>query len=228
MRSKSFGGRSDNSRGGYILLVMLLLIVLLGGLVWLDPSAFPGKGDKELPWNQVRRIVPDDEEVPQPREGQVRLATPMKLRAQCEEDGQDRGEVAVCLNAEGRVYGMWSADYYPRDEVRYEVVMGRFEGNVDPAYIYEDDSGEDPGRLYIITEGHFMILETREESGRVRKVSGRLYVTGWISPDYMFEGKVTITSDKRDYFEYEFEGQLEKGTLLVPDGPTGLPGLFGG
>ena len=43
--------------------------------------------------------------------------------------------------------------------------------------------------------------------------------------NYALEGKVTISSDKRNYFEYGFRGKLEEGMLMMPDGPIGLPGL---
>lgn len=226
MISKSFVGYSCNRQGGYILLVMLLLVVLLGALVWLDPSAFFGKGGKEHPWNQVRRIVPEGKDVPRPKEGQAEIATHMILSAECEEAGQKRGQVVVGIAPDGRVHGMWSADYYPREKLRYEVIRALFKGNIDPKYIYKDDSGKDPSKLYVITNGPFMIMETKEESGRMRTVEGRLYVTGWISPDYAFEGKVTITSDKKNYFEYDFKGKLEVGMLPEPSGPMGLPGLI--
>jgi hypothetical protein len=226
MKSKSFIKSSSGYRGGYILLIMILLVIVLGAAVWFNPTGFFDKGGKEHPWNQLGRIVPKGKDVPQPKEGQVKIATNMMLTAKCDEDGQERGQVAVGIGPDGRVQGMWGADYYPKKDLRYEVVMGRFEGNIDPKYVYKDDLGKDPSKLHIITKGPFMIMETKEESGRMRTVKGRLYVIGWISPDYMLEGKVTITSDNKNYFEYGFRGQLEEGILIMPAGPIGLPGLI--
>jgi hypothetical protein len=206
---------------------MLLLVVVLGAVVWFNPSGFFSKGGKGLPWNQIGRIVPEGKDVPKPKEGQVKLATHMKLSAECEENGQKRGQVVIGIAPDGRVHGAWSADYYPQEKVRYEVVRALFKGNIDPKYVYEDDSGKDPSKLYVITNGPFMIMETKEDSGQMRTVKGRLYVTGWISPDCMFDGKVTITSDKKNYFEYDFKGKLEEGMLIMPSGPIGLPSMLG-
>lgn len=213
---KSLCGHSYNYRGGYILLVMLLLVVVLGALVWLDPSALLNKSDKDLPWNQVRRIVPKGKTVPLPKDGQPTFANSLGLVADCTKDNQQRGSVKIVISTDGRVQGIWSGDFFPQDDIRYEVVTADFEGNIDPSYMYKTDSETDPTRLYIITRGNFMIMETQEKTGQVRKVEGKIYMTGWISPDYYLDGKVIITSDKRNYFEYCFRGELSKNVPLLP------------
>jgi hypothetical protein len=192
---------------GYALLIMLLLVVVIGALAWLDPfKLVRSNKDKSLPWNQERSIVPEGKTVPELTEQQPKFTTYMGVTAECKENKEDRGQVDIRITPEGRVVGSWFADYSPEPELRYEVVRGSFKGNIDPKRLYTDKNGKEPSKLYIISKGNFLILETKK--GLMRTVKGKVYATGWVDNEYNITGKVTITSDKKTYYEYEFAGKL--------------------
>ena len=48
--------QGKKSRCGYALLLMLLVIMVVGAVIWLDPSALLSRGDPNLPWNQESRL----------------------------------------------------------------------------------------------------------------------------------------------------------------------------
>jgi len=221
MKSACFQRKLRTNQPGFVVLLMLLIIVVVCGLLWLDPFALSGSKDKSLPWNQLKRIVPDDEVVPSPTEQQPKFTTHMRVIAECKENEQDRGKVEILITPQGRVSGSWFADYFPKQGLRYEVVASSFKGNIAPEYAYKDDYGEDPSKLSIITKGNFLILETRTKKGTVRKSNGSIFVTGWVDDEYDITGKVTITSDKKTYFEYEFSGKLVETLPFLFDLPTG-------
>ncbi len=95
MKSACFRRKPQTNRPGFIVLLMLLIIVVVCGLVWLGPFELSGSKDESLPWNQLKRIVPDDEVVPSPTEQQPKFTTHMGIIAECKENGQDRGEVTI-------------------------------------------------------------------------------------------------------------------------------------
>ncbi|MBN2456794.1 MAG: hypothetical protein JXB29_09730 [Sedimentisphaerales bacterium] len=224
MKTNYFTGHNQRNHKGFALLIMLLLVVVLGALVWLDPFAFSGSKGKDLPWNQVKRIVPDDKTVPSPTEQQPKFTTYMGIGAKCKENEQNRGTLEILINPQGRVRGTWSADYWPKPNLRYEVVNSRFKGNIDPARLYKDEDSEEASKLYIISRGNFLILETKK--GQMRTAKGRIYVTGWVDDEYNITGKVTITSDKKTYYEYVFSGRLGNISPFLFDSLSG-PGFQG-
>ncbi len=52
-----------------------------------------------------------------------------------------------------------------------------------------------------------MIVET-DEKKNVRKVVGDIYVTGWIDSRYKVTGELLITSSKRTFEKYLWQGKL--------------------
>lgn len=213
--------RMDRNRRGVVILLSLLIIVVLCGLIWLNPFAFSrGSRDENLPWNQLKRIVPANKTVPAVLDEQPKFETDMGVIADCTENGLDRGKLKLQINPEGRVWGNWHADYSPRPQLRYEVVASRFKGNIDSQRLYEDDTCEDPSRLFIISKGFFTILET--DGNRMKTSHGDIFVTGWVSRDYSVKGKVTITSNRKTYHQYDFSGQLAE----VKPFPFDLPKDF--
>ena len=89
-------------------------------------------------------------------------------------------------------------------------------GNIDPAKIYEDENGPDPSKLYFITKGDFLILEDRND-GRMRRVHGEIYVTGWFENDVSAHGELHITSDRKTQLVYTWRagpGKPMKGAIF--------------
>jgi hypothetical protein len=225
MRAMRLRGLSHSERSGAILIIMVLLIVVLCTLIWLDPMALMSNSGSGMPWNEEHRLVRPDEEVQRPKEGQPKILDNLFFAGQIVEDNDVKGGVSLYILTDGRIKGVWEGVYKPKPEITWEVTGSRFRGNIDPSKIYSDKDGEDPRRLYFIGKGRFLILETNSKTDRIRNASGRIYVTGWLDNEYSAVGKVTITSDKKTYTEYFWQGRGEKA-LMVPDFGPSLPGLF--
>lgn len=199
----------QTSRPAFVVLLVLLVIVVVCALIWLDPSALFNRSDPELPWNEEFRIVKSDKDVPPPSEQQPQLTSFLEYNAEAQQQGKPRGQIGLLIHPDGRIKGGWGGEYKPQPEVTHEIFAGQFKGNIDPSKIYHDADGEDPTKLYFITKGRFLILETNWENNKVRKVAGRIYVTGWLDTEYNAAGKITITSDKRSFETFSWRG---KGT----------------
>ena len=122
------------------------------------------------------------------------------------EQGEERGQILVAIHPDGTVEGGWGADYdsiSPR--MHRSVIKGDFKGNTNPSKIYTGEEGEDQSKLYFITKGKYLILETNFETSKVRKIIGNIYVVGWLSPDLSAFGRVHITPDKKTQEIYEWE-----------------------
>jgi len=52
-----------------------------------------------------------------------------------------------------------------------------------------------------------LIVET-DEKKNVRKAVGEIYVTGWIDSQYKVTGELPITSNKRTFEKYLWQGKL--------------------
>jgi hypothetical protein len=48
---------------------------------------------------------------------------------------------------------------------------------------------------------------------------GKYIMTGWVGKDYNFDGKITITSDNKNYFQYGFNGPLAPDIPMMLDKP---------
>jgi hypothetical protein len=186
---------------------MLLLVVVIGMVIYyfaLSPpidrktsrmqKQFPDK----YPWVEEFRLRKRGEEAKErPSAKQPNIREAFRLEAEAREEGKGRGTIQMLINPDGTVEGTWRADYRTRaPKIDYTVINAKFKGNTDPSKIYSDENGEDLSKLYIITKGNFLILETNFETGKVRNLFGYIYVTGWIDPDYKAFGQLHITSDK--------------------------------
>jgi len=213
------------NRSGAVLIIMVLLIVVFGALIWLDPMALIHRSGSGMPWNEEFRIVRPDEEVKQPSEGQPKILDNLVFEGQIVEDNEVKGGVSLFILTDGRIKGVWEGTYKPEPDITWEVTGSRFKGNIDPTKIYRDEDGEDLSKLYFIAKGGFLILETNLKTDRIKTATGAIYVTGWLDNEYYAAGKVTITSDKKTYWEYYWQGK-GTNTLMVPDFGPSLPGLF--
>jgi hypothetical protein len=201
----------QSKHSGYALLLMLLIIVVICGLIWLDPSAlFQKRRDSSgelLPWKEHFRLLKPGQECKEPSEEQAAIEHTLIFTTEAKQEDEPRGEIHLMIRANGRIEGSWGAEYNPRPQLNYLVMGANFKGNIDPSKIYSDEYGEDQSKLYFIAKGKFLILESRLESGRVRSVKGHIYVTGWLDPDYNATGRITITSDKRSFERFTWQVQ---------------------
>jgi len=209
MQSANLQGRGQRNRASYALLLMLLLVVVIGMVIYyfaLSPqidretSRMQKQLPDKYPWVEEFRLRKDGEEAKERSSAkQPNIQVTSRLEAEVREDGKDRGTIQMLIHADGTVEGTWRADYRTRaPKIDYTVINAKFKGNTDPSKIYSDENGEDLSKLYIITKGNFLILETNFETGKVRNLVGYIYVTGWIGTDYKAFGKLHITSDKKE------------------------------
>jgi hypothetical protein len=221
-RLRVLGG---TERRGAVLLIMLLLIVVFGALIWLDPMSLIHGSGTGMPWNEERRLVPPGEKVKQPNEGQPKILDNLVFEGPIVEADEVKGGVGLFILTDGRIKGVWGGTYKPEPDIIWEVQGAKFKGNIDPTKIYSDESGKDPSKLYFIAKGGFLILETNSKTDMIKTASGSIYVTGWLDNDYKAVGKVTITSNKKTYWEYYWQSKGKK-TAMVPEFGPSLPGLF--
>jgi hypothetical protein len=164
-------------------------------------------------------------EVKQPKDGQPKISDNLVFAGAMVENGEVKGEVGVFILTDGRIKGVWTSKYNPEPDITWEVMGSRFNGNIDPTKIYSDKDGEDPRKLYFIAKGKALIMVTDSKTDKIKTATAAIYVTGWLDNEYNAVGKVTITSDKKTYWEYYWQS-IGKKTEMVPDFGRPLPGLF--
>jgi hypothetical protein len=225
MRITKLRGMLRTERKGVALIIMVLLIIVFCALIWLDPMALIHGEGSGMPWGEEYRLVRSGEEVEPPGEGQPEISDNLAFNGSILEEKEVKGKVEIYISTDGRVTGVWGGIYKPEPNIIWEVAGSRFKGNIDPSKIYIDESGEDTRRLYFIAKGKSLILVTNSETDRIKTASSAIYVTGWLDNDYNAVGKVTITSDKKTYWEYPWQAKAEK-TMMIPDFGRPLPGLY--
>lgn len=222
MRTMGLRRLSHSERGGYILILMVLIVCIIGVFIWLDPMALmPGSGTG-MPWNEERRIVRHDGTVKQPKEGQPKILDNLVFNGRIMEDKEVKGGIGLFILTDGRIKGIWEGKYNPEPNITWEVVGSRFKGNIDPTKIYSDKDGEDPNKLYFIAKGESLIMVTDSKTDKIKTATGLIYVTGWLDNEYKAVGKITITSDKKTYWEY-YWGSIGQKTKTVTDFGPSLP-----
>jgi hypothetical protein len=201
---------------------MILIVCIIGVFIWFDPMALiPGSGSG-MPWNEERRLVYPGEKVKQPKEGQPKILENLYFEGELTENNDIKGKVMLLILTDGRIGGVWTGKYNPESDITWEVAGSGFKGNIDPTKIYSDKDGEDPNKLYFIAKGDSLILVINSKTDKIKTAIGLIYVTGWLDNEYNAVGKVTITSNKKDYWEYYWQGK-GKETKKVLDFGLSLP-----
>jgi len=211
-------------RTGSVLVVGLLILLIVGMLYWYKRMHGPvyqigkGKSDIAVPWRQWHDIhvrtqkghPPGDPTADQPQ-----ISKPMQVAAEADEEGQRRGQLVLSFLPDGAIQGQWSGQFKISKEVDYQVMGGGFNGLFDPEQLYCDEQGEDPSKVFFITKGNFIILETNDGNGKVRKLSGNIYVRGWLGLDSLIDGEIILTTDEKNFNLYTWEGKAEQGQLSL-------------
>lgn len=215
MRTAHLQRQPQANRPGYAVLLTLLVIVVICGLIWLDPSALFNRSDPDLPWNEASRLLKSDQQAQHfPSDEQPNITEFLLFKANAKEQDEPRGQINLVIRPDGTIRGGWTADYNPRPKINYLVMGADFKGNIAPSKIYRDENGQDPSQLYFITKGKLLVLETHFESGKVRKAIGHIYVTGWLDTEYNATGTITITSDKRTYHTFTWEAAPSRQKMI--------------
>ena len=205
--------------------MMLLLVIVLGVLVYFfgiypedrETRRIKKQSPDKYPWVEEWRIEhlglrkPRDHEERELSDEQPNITETIQFKAKLKQQSDERGQIYFLINPDGTVKGSWSADYDTISPRMHCIVMkGDFKGNTDPSKVYTDEDGEDPSKLYIITKGKFLMLETNFETSRVRKIIGNIYLVGWLSSDLSAFGRLHISPDKKTQEIYEWEAMAER------------------
>ncbi|MBN2269167.1 MAG: hypothetical protein JXN61_01045 [Sedimentisphaerales bacterium] len=196
-------------RSGYIMLLSLLIVVLIGLVIYVVMTGegidlTTGEKDTSPPWRQWTKNLIELKKKPigTPSPDQPQLAGALQFMTDAWEDQQKRGSIQLAILPDGTIEGQWSGQYWISKTLDHQVMAASFKGNIVPERIYSDENGEDTTKLYFIGHGGFSILETNSETSRVRNVMGDLYITGWLDGGNNAAGKITITSDERRFRAY--------------------------
>ena len=207
-------------RPGYALLLGLLALFVVGMLFYYKRMHGPvyqigkGKSDIAVPWRQWHAIhVRTKKGHPPglPTEDQPQITQTLQVAAEPNEDMRKRGQMTLVILPNGTVQGEWGGQFNINRDVDFQVMACRFNGFVDPEQIYSDELGEDPSKLFFIAKGHFVILETNDDSGKVRKLGGDIYVRGWLGLDNLLKGEVILTADEKNFYLYTWKSKARQG-----------------
>ena len=213
--------KTDNREGlygrresGFAILIVLVAVAILMLLYFVNISTIfnPSRGGTkraavERPWFEEDRIVAADAEVKLSRRPKPLVDEPVEIRAAVKRDEQDRGEMLIEFDVDGRVRCEWSCEYVHGD--RSYSYSAESAGNIDAKkkFIRDGDGAADKSQLYFITKGRYERVTAG--AGNVEGPSlekGVFYVTGWLSPEHSATGKITITTDRTWLGVYEFSG----------------------
>jgi hypothetical protein len=209
------------NRGGYALLLMLLFVVIVGCFLYVGNPAllFQKETQKDpsgdlLPWKEKDRLAAKGRPVQMPSPSQPPLAGMIGYKSYPKENDEDRGEISLLIDTDGRVKGNWSGDFREGADISYAVLAGAFDGNIDPSKVFRDKSDQDPSKLYFIAKGSFILLGENRKNNDSFQRRGEIYVTGWIAGDYTVIGKITLTSDRKNFRVFTWDGYRSNKNAL--------------
>ena len=208
-----------------LFLLLGVIVMMVGYFLILNPrpssdSIQEQKQDPErYPWVEENRIKKDTEDIykPEPEQPQIKDVTIYK--AEVTKDGEGRGIVLIEVDPTGLVQVRWFGEYTtatPRME--FQILSSSAKGNIDPTKIYEDENDMDYEKLYVVTKGSFSMLETNYENGKIRKIAGFLYLTGWLDKQQQIKGYLSITSDKNNVKVFDYVAEKTDMRFLPEDG----------
>lgn len=202
--------RKRDFKNGYIFLALLIAIVIVALLYMIDVTAVFGPRGKidiyaERPWFEDNRLVSDNNfPIKQTgKKGKVVILELTKLNATVMRNNEDRGNLQITIDPNGKAFGIWSCAYkYPDSSY---AIDAEFSGNIDPTKNYEDANGTNKQPLYFITKGNSQ--QTKTDSKTNEKWTGEeaVYVVGWIQKDFSARGKLFLMTEDGGHNEYDWQ-----------------------
>lgn len=193
--------RGDSSLTALVLIACLVCIVIFLKWYLKSPVKDPDLYDYQEAWKEWRAREKSEKPAQPLSPEQPALTGLLKYDTNLseKESKEPRGEMLLFVGPDGGVTGGWHGLYWQTRTVNIQIMGGGFDGKVYPAKIYRDENGEaDPSMLYMMAKGNFGALKTDTKKGRVSNIGGHIYVRGWMSPEYVLTGEVTIISFGRD------------------------------
>ena len=209
--------RDSPRRRGYAMIV-LVVVIALGVLLFVLQKAGvlqrgPGDPNAEgiMPWTEWEsrqklegESAESDESAPALILGALKYDGNLRLVG----TGEPRGEITIFIGGDF-VGGGWYGGYHnSRTKRQYDLMNSGFSGKFYPDKKYVDEQGnEDASKRYFLCMGKFAMQETGKQI--VRLIAGEIYVRGWMDEDNMLTGRVFITSDHKNYHEFEYSGKAK-------------------
>lgn len=191
--------RRKNYKNGYVLLALLIGIAILALLYMIDLRAMLGQAGRidryaERPWFEEKRLLDADKfPVKQTgKKGKAVIAEQTKLNGVVRHESENRGELEITIDPNGKAYGRWNCQYQYTDSSY--TITADFAGNIDPTKIYEDKNGTNKQLLYFITKGKYRQIKTDKATNNQWPTEETIYVVGWIHP---VRDKASLTPDGR-------------------------------
>ncbi len=175
---------------------VIILVLCVVCAVWVINSMTkdPSGPVEQCPWGEEDRIVNDISEINLPQSPQFSLDEEIGIsHTITSEDGQDRGRLSIEIAPAGLVAATWKASY--KEGVYEKDFTATCVGNIDAEKIYENENGDDPSKLFFITEGTFLLKAFKH--GNAIAGGGDAYVVGWISPDATATGTLVLAPTKK-------------------------------
>jgi hypothetical protein len=213
--------RQNHRNAGYILLLMLLAVVLMGVFVAFKSQRGYGvkiEAGPELknpPWNQWQKIrkhlargglgTPDSQ--------QPQISEDIGLTAPLFEDEKGRGTLTLVFRPDYTVKGSWQGKFFvdPNRSREFELAVCKIDGYLIPDETYVGvGKRSEPEKIYFLSKGNFILVDYNEELHRTTKLSGSIFVSGWLLPDYTIQqGQAIMTSDEEHFKLFTFSGKAE-------------------
>ncbi len=210
----------SRKNGGYVLLLSLLVVVVLGMIFYYTAVRGPGvdlNTGEELanpPWQQWKKV-----EKYLRRNGlgeltsqQLEITESMGLGAEIYDGKDGKGVISLVFKTDYTVKCSWAGTFFvdADKEIEHQIAGSKIEGYLVPDETLLDIENEYGHEYtYFLAEGSFMAIEYNKSN--VRRVSGFIYVSGWLAPDLTVEqGEVTITSDNKRFKQFTFSGKAGK------------------
>ncbi len=216
-------GFSSRSRAGYAMILGLFICVLIGVLFYYRSllgsgiEIETGQKMKNPPWKQWHNLykITVRNKLGKPFPIHPKITEKIGLKANLHKGNDERGFISLVFDPNYAVQGNWAGEYSvgPNKAKEYQIALGKIKGNFVP---YPDrikvKSPHKTDEIYFLAYGLYMLVEyNNAEGGKVRKVNGDIYITGWLAPDFTIQrGRVVITSDNKHYEAFDFEGKAEK------------------
>ena len=220
MKAKQLQCRKQNYRNGYAMLLGLLIVVVIGIFIYYTRMYGPiyqigtGESDINPPWHQWEDMQDRLRKAPvsTPAKDQPQLSQSLIVMTVPIENDKDRGTIDVIIQPNGSIQANWNGQFFIDEnrETDFQIMSCRLKGSIDPQQVYSDDDGEDPSKLFFLTKGSYAILETNNDTMKVRNLMGNAYIRGWIDKNYAITGELILTSDEKHFYLYTFQSWTEK------------------
>jgi hypothetical protein len=212
----------NHRNAGYILLLMLLVVVLMG--VFFTFKSWRGHGVKmedgqELknpPWKQWQDIQKylARRGLGKPASQQPHISEGIGLTAPLFEDKNERGTITLIFRPDCTIKGSWQGRFFvdPNRNREFELAACEIKGYLIPDETYVGvEKRNEPEKIYFLSKGFFVLVDYNGATNRTNKLSGFIFVSGWLLPDYTIQqGQVVMTSDEEHCKLFTFSGKAEK------------------